>query len=624
MGEVGNFFGQLVAKSLLIIPVIKILTSVFGKFIALASGISKVVSFLGMLKNGVMFVLRPFRELVSLISGKALSPSSKLGQFFVDLVPKILKVVDVVKNIGSAIAGIGAGPIAVIMGAIASVVAFALTQKDKFIGMLTTIKDTFTSVFSGVIERVKQIASTVIGLVQPAIDFMTSAFGNIKGAIGGINPDAFAPLISIISTIGEIIMGSLVPQINFIITVIGGAIKGIVDIIGGVLAGVITIVTTVIGGVINAISGVINFIKGAFNTVAGVITGLITGDFSYFFDGIKQMGSGIAQFFEGVFGAITGIFAGIGEVLTGIVGGFIDFGGSIIQGLIQGIQQYVGNIVTAVTDFGSKIIDTFCDIFGIHSPSRLFMDFGINIVKGLIKGIKSLVHTVLTPFRAIVSGVKKVFTNLPDFFSDIWTKIKTTASNLIGGIKKGIVDKFTGIKDTVKKGLDTVKGFFNKCKIKLPEIKTPHFKISGGKAPYGIAGKGTAPKVDLQWYAKGGVFDKPDVIGVGEDGKEAVMPLEKNLGWIDELSSKISSRITGSSKASSEVITRKVENNTSTSNNRTNNSYGNVDNSIHFESGSIVIQAKDMSTAEAEKFAKMIMQRIKRQREIDGMLQYQG
>ena len=31
----------------------------------------------------------------------------------------------------------------------------------------------------------------------------------------------------------------------------------------------------------------------------------------------------------------------------------------------------------------------------------------------------------------------------------------------------------------------------------------------------------------LQWFAKGGIFDAPSVIGVAESGTEAVVPLDK-------------------------------------------------------------------------------------------------
>ena len=43
-------------------------------------------------------------------------------------------------------------------------------------------------------------------------------------------------------------------------------------------------------------------------------------------------------------------------------------------------------------------------------------------------------------------------------------------------------------------------------------------------------------------YAQGGIIDKPTVALVGEAGREAVMPLERNTGWIDELALKLTEK----------------------------------------------------------------------------------
>ena len=39
------------------------------------------------------------------------------------------------------------------------------------------------------------------------------------------------------------------------------------------------------------------------------------------------------------------------------------------------------------------------------------------------------------------------------------------------------------------------------------------------------AKSGRVPKVGVNWYAKGGVFDGASIVGVGERGAEAVVPL---------------------------------------------------------------------------------------------------
>ena len=72
--------------------------------------------------------------------------------------------------------------------------------------------------------------------------------------------------------------------------------------------------------------------------------------------------------------------------------------------------------------------------------------------------------------------------------------------------------------------MDTIKGFFSGLNLSIPSIKLPklpHFTIKGkfGFNPPSV------PSIGINWYAKGGIFNAPSIIGVGEAGKEAVVPL---------------------------------------------------------------------------------------------------
>ena len=65
-------------------------------------------------------------------------------------------------------------------------------------------------------------------------------------------------------------------------------------------------------------------------------------------------------------------------------------------------------------------------------------------------------------------------------------------------------------------------------RLTLPRISVgalPHFSMSGGFD----AQTGSVPSVNVSWYAKGGVFSGPSVIGVGEAGREAVVPLRPSV-----------------------------------------------------------------------------------------------
>ena len=83
-------------------------------------------------------------------------------------------------------------------------------------------------------------------------------------------------------------------------------------------------------------------------------------------------------------------------------------------------------------------------------------------------------------------------------------------------------------KEIVSDVVEKIRSIIGNMKLQLPSFKLPHFSVSGGEAPYGIMGKGKLPSFNVKWYAKGAVFDGASLIGVGESGPEAVVPLSGN------------------------------------------------------------------------------------------------
>lgn len=145
---------------------------------------------------------------------------------------------------------------------------------------------------------------------------------------------------------------------------------------------------------------------------------------------------------------------------------------------------------------------------------------------------------------AAVDSVKAKFTEMKNNITERVNAIKSTVSNTFDNIKKGITDKITAAKNTVKSVIDAIKGFF-KFEWSLPKLKMPHISISGefSLVPPKV------PSFSIDWYAKGGVFDKPTLFGyggslggLGEAGAEAVVPLERNLGWLDKLATMLNEK----------------------------------------------------------------------------------
>ena len=114
-----------------------------------------------------------------------------------------------------------------------------------------------------------------------------------------------------------------------------------------------------------------------------------------------------------------------------------------------------------------------------------------------------------------------------------WDTIKEKASALVSHIKntfnkvkEAITAPIQAAKDFVKRMIDKIKSFFS-FKVSLPHIKLPHFSIKPKGWKIGDLLKGSIPSLGIDWYAKGGIFNNPSIIGVGEAGPEAVLPIDK-------------------------------------------------------------------------------------------------
>lgn len=128
----------------------------------------------------------------------------------------------------------------------------------------------------------------------------------------------------------------------------------------------------------------------------------------------------------------------------------------------------------------------------------------------------------------VVNRIKTNFNTLKTGLITAWNAIKTAATTAWNAIKDAIISPIKTAYDKLSKIIEKIKGFFP-----LPggnifgSLKLPHFKITKkGEFPYGIGGKGSLPKWDVDWYAKGGIFDAPSIVGIGEAGPEAVVPLD--------------------------------------------------------------------------------------------------
>lgn len=109
----------------------------------------------------------------------------------------------------------------------------------------------------------------------------------------------------------------------------------------------------------------------------------------------------------------------------------------------------------------------------------------------------------------------------------------------------GIVEKFQGLKTKLSGIVDNIKNLFN-FQFRLPQLKLPHLQVqwqdAGALAQF--FGLTKIPHLSVAWYARGGIVDGATLIGAGEAGKEAIVPLERNTQWVTMVANELADILT--------------------------------------------------------------------------------
>lgn len=158
----------------------------------------------------------------------------------------------------------------------------------------------------------------------------------------------------------------------------------------------------------------------------------------------------------------------------------------------------------------------------------------ITAIAALIVGIIALIKNF--------DKVKAVMVNVFDKVKTVAREVATTVKNVFESIGNTIKGVINGIISAINGAI----GALNKIKVDIPDW-VPKY----GGSSFGL----NIPKIPL--LAEGGIVDGATLAMIGEAGKEAVMPLENNTQWIDQLAAKLSAK-TGN-QSNTYNITNKFE-----------------------------------------------------------------
>lgn len=344
----------------------------------------------------------------------------------------------------------------------------------------------------------------------------------------------------------------------------------ILSIIGGLVSGIIAFfIAGNWGAITGAIASVICWIELiptalglaglALTTPAALIAGavaVVTTAFLYLWqtsdsfrnaliNGWNALVSALTPYFKAIMGALKLVGDFLVTVLKPILFLLWDAWCTVVDNIVKVTMSLWTNCIAPVVKFLGeclkKIIDGLNEIWQAWKPTiekigEILIVIWNNCLKPVINWLGNefiqAFRNVGNYIKPILESLKIMFGGLIDFIVGVFTGNWQKAWQGVQNIFRGIFDGLTNI---AKKPLNAIIDAINAMIRGLNKIKLPNWIPGFGGMGINIP---TIPKL-----AKGGIVDAPTIAMVGEAGKEAVMPLENNTGWITDLAAKVADRM---------------------------------------------------------------------------------
>ena len=294
-----------------------------------------------------------------------------------------------------------------------------------------------------------------------------------------------------------------------------------------------TVVSTVTAAIQTAISTAFNTASTVVSTVTAAIQAAISAAFNTASTVVSTVTAAIQT-------AISTAFNTASTVVSTVTSAIRTAVSTAFNAMKTAVTTAVNATKTVVTTVWNGIKSTVSTVVNAVRTTVTTVWNGIRSVTSSVwNGIKT---AVTTPINAAKSAVSTTVNGIRSTMTSVFGGIRSTVSSIFSGIQSAITSPIQTAKNTLANLVSGIRGLFSGLHISLPHINLPHFRISGGTPPYGIAGKGTAPSIGIDWYAQGAVLKKATSFGIntvtgnrmvgGEAGYEAVAPIDVLQGYV--------------------------------------------------------------------------------------------
>lgn len=384
-----------------------------------------------------------------------------------------------------------------IISAFRSLVNFVLPYIQLIGEKIQALWDFIVSTFLAMIESLKPLIKEMIGAFQEAWEVIKVIWDMVVPYFKEIWAGIKQTFSAVADTLGEFfeaawekikdVWDSAKPYFK----AIWEAIKLVFSVVAVVLKGFFQAAWLAIKIVWDVAIKYFTAVWAGIRAVFAVVKGVLSGDFSDAWDAIKNVWNRVVDFFAAIWNGIKQVFAMIDGWFGGIFSSAwqsVKNAWSAAVGFFQGIWNGITNVFSSVGGFFRRVFKEAYDA-----------------IKGVFNSLKSF-------FEGFWDSIKGTFTEIGEKIGDT---VGEAFKSVINSVLELIEDKINGAIDLINGALHIIN--------KIPGVEIDD--ISG---------------VEFPGLAKGGIVNRPMIAQIGEQGREAVIPLENNLQWVKKVADRIS------------------------------------------------------------------------------------
>lgn len=483
----------------------------------------------------------------------------------------------VISAVGTFVAGLSAGAILAIAGIVAAIASAAYFLYENWEKVTQAVKNFFNT---NIVPKLQGI--------QKAWENMKKAVSDAaKAFLDAIPPQLKQKLEEIGKAIGNVIdkiaewfaSAEWIKAIGTVFETIGGIIFAAVT---GDIAGAINALMSYIQGMVTGISGIVQIISGVIEAVVA----LFSGDLQEAGKAAKKIADGIVSVFKGLYDATIGVVVNlvkgiidwfknlwdelVGRSIPDMCNAIINWFKTLYNDTIGIIVNFVNNIITKIkqmwenikTWFNANVAPKFTKTYWNNKFDTIRQSISekLNAAKTAIQSVWSAIagwfNSNIAPkftltywrnkFDSIRAGAQEKLNAAKSTIQNVWRNIsgwfstniapKFTVNywaNKFGTIKDGARAAFNGIISVVERAVNGIIRKINTLSWTIPDW----VPVFGGDT-FGFNFR----TISIPRLATGGIATNSTLVNVGEKGKEAILPLENNTGWMDILADKIAAR----------------------------------------------------------------------------------